>query len=455
MTWRAPTLALTLAFLLAALTATATGAAATAPSPSSMAAVGDSMTQAASTGGSLGADAPQNSWATGWSSSVHSHAERLGLTGAAYNLSVSGAKAANLNAQMLDVAALTPDPGYLTVLIGGNDLCTDTLESMTSETAFESAFHQAMTTIKNQSPGTYVYVVSIPDVYQLWSLFKNNFWARFVWSSASICQSLLANPTSTKPIDANRRLAVQARNIAYNAIMARICDSSEFSARCRHDGGVVFRTALQASDVSGDYFHPSASGQNRLAEESWNVGYSFGSVPAPDPEPEPEPDLNVAPSAAFSFDCTHLSCGFTDASSDIDGTIASWSWSFGDGASSTDEDPSHAYATAGSYTATLTVTDDDGAQGSASQSFTVSAPSVTLTLGVSAYKVKGVKTADLTWSGATTSSVVVYRDGVAIVTTANDGAHTDSIGGRGGGTHTYKVCETGSGPCSNEASASY
>jgi hypothetical protein len=42
-----------------------------------MAAVGDSITQAASSGGGLGTDYPQNSWSTGTNGSVNSHYMRL------------------------------------------------------------------------------------------------------------------------------------------------------------------------------------------------------------------------------------------------------------------------------------------------------------------------------------------------------------------------------------------
>ena len=48
------------------------------------------------------------------------------------------------------------------------------------------------------------------------------------------------------------------------------------------------------------------------------------------------PAPNAAPTADFTFSCVDLSCDFTDASSDSDGEIASWSWSFGDGATSTE-----------------------------------------------------------------------------------------------------------------------
>jgi len=80
---------------------------------------------------------------------------------------------------------------------------------------------------------------------------------------------------------------------------------------------------------------------------------------------------NQAPTAAFSSSCSNLTCSFTDASTDGDGTIVSRLWAFGDGATSTAVNPSHTYATAGTYSVTLTVTDDDGATDSDTASVTV------------------------------------------------------------------------------------
>ena len=80
---------------------------------------------------------------------------------------------------------------------------------------------------------------------------------------------------------------------------------------------------------------------------------------------------NVAPTAAFSSSCTDLSCNFdASASSDTDGTIASYSWSFGASGVSA----SHTYASAGTYTVTLTVTDNAGATDTVSHTVSVTAP---------------------------------------------------------------------------------
>jgi PKD repeat protein len=85
---------------------------------------------------------------------------------------------------------------------------------------------------------------------------------------------------------------------------------------------------------------------------------------------------NAPPVADFTFTTTDLTANFTDASTDSDGTIVSWSWNFGDGNTSTVQNPSHTYAAGGTYTVNLTVTDDDGATDSVSKPVTVTAPNV-------------------------------------------------------------------------------
>jgi PKD repeat protein len=355
---------LTGALLSGLLPATA-AAADPPPLPDSMAAVGDSITQAASSGGSLGTDYPANSWSTGTNTNVNSHYLRLlawnpAISGHAYNRSVSGAKMADLNAQVQGVVTLHPD--YVTVLMGGNDLCTDTASQMTSVANFRAQFVTAMNTLTAGSPGTSVYVVSIPRVYHLWELFKDNFWARFIWSIGNVCQSLLANPTSTAAEDVARRAAVAQRNLDFNTQLAQVCATY---VQCRFDGNAVYNTVFTTSDAAGDYFHPSISGQAKLALVSWNAGY-WAAGPPP---------VNQPPVASFTSSCTDLTCSFNGSgSTDADGTIVSYAWTFGTDGSGSGATTSHTFSTAGTYNVTLTVTDDDGAPGSVSHGVTVSAP---------------------------------------------------------------------------------
>jgi hypothetical protein len=78
------------------------------------------------------------------------------------------------------------------------------------------------------------------------------------------------------------------------------------------------------------------------------------------------------------------------------------------------------------------------------------AVSVPFTLSAVGRKVGGINTVRLTWSGASSTNVDVYRNGVVIVTTANDGLYNDSTGDTGRARYTYKVCEAGTMTCSNE-----
>ena len=88
---------------------------------------------------------------------------------------------------------------------------------------------------------------------------------------------------------------------------------------------------------------------------------------------------NTAPTASFTYECTNLSCTFTDHSADEDGTIASRSWDFGDASTGTGASATHSYAQAGDYDVTVEATDDGGlTDTSAPQTVNVTAPSATV-----------------------------------------------------------------------------
>lgn len=87
------------------------------------------------------------------------------------------------------------------------------------------------------------------------------------------------------------------------------------------------------------------------------------------------PPANAKPSAAFTSNCTDLSCSMdASGSTDSDGTIASYAWDFGDGTVATGRTPSHTFSAAKTYAVKLTVTDDGGATDSVTNPVTVTAP---------------------------------------------------------------------------------
>ncbi|MFT4258390.1 PKD domain-containing protein [Microbacterium sp.] len=84
---------------------------------------------------------------------------------------------------------------------------------------------------------------------------------------------------------------------------------------------------------------------------------------------------NQSPTASFTAVPTDLTVALdASASSDPDGSIASYAWSYGDGATGTGVTGSHVYAAGGTYTVTLIVTDDQGATGTLTKSVTLVAP---------------------------------------------------------------------------------
>jgi len=261
-------LVLPLALLLSLLMAPAANAATTLPN--SMAALGDSITRAANVAFWYG-DHPADSWSTGNNSydGVYSQYERLvtlhpATTFHGHNDAVSGAKASGLSTQV--TAALAQKPGYVTLLIGANDLCTSSTSTMTSTANFTNQVRAALDRLHTGLPEARIFVSSIPNIYQLRSVLQGNWMARNVWFAAGICPSMLAS-TNTE----TARQLVVAREKTFNESLSQACAQYPL---CRWDGYATYNYKFSASQISAlDYFHPSLSGQAALAQVTWSKSW--------------------------------------------------------------------------------------------------------------------------------------------------------------------------------------
>jgi serine protease len=80
-------------------------------------------------------------------------------------------------------------------------------------------------------------------------------------------------------------------------------------------------------------------------------------------------------------------------------------------------------------------------------------PPANIVLSVAKFKSAGKNYARLMWSGATSQPNVDYHLDASIVSIVNDGQHEDGPIARG--THTFKVCNTGTTTCSNTVSVKF
>ena len=274
--------AMTLTALLWGTHASAAGDPAIVGYPGSMASTGDSITRAFETCPQAFTDCPANSWSTGTNAAINTQYLRIlaanpAINGHNNNDAQSGATMAALNGQV--ATAVSQHVDYVTILMGANDVCTSSPATMTSVATFASEFQTAMNTLSTGLPDARIFVASIPDIYNLWSILSTNSNAVNTWNLFQICQSMLKNPTSMAQADVDRRALVQQRNVDLNTQLTTICAQY---VHCHSDGGAAFNLAFTPADVSTvDYFHPSIDGQTLAASASWPATFDFTDATPP------------------------------------------------------------------------------------------------------------------------------------------------------------------------------
>lgn len=250
-------------------------ASAAPPVPNSMASLGDSITRAFNSCGFY-VDCTSRSWSTGDDTVVNSHRLRIRAVNPSFSVqfndAASGARIADLPNQA--ASAVSQGVQYVTIELGANDACTSSESTMTSVASYRASLDAALGRLKSGLPNAAVFIASVPDVKRLWFIGKDNGTARFYWSLGGICQSMLANPTSTAAADNARRDRVRQRVVDFNTQLAQAC--AAYGANCKFDGNAVFNFPFVLGQVSGwDYFHPNREGQRMLAQVTYAAGFGW------------------------------------------------------------------------------------------------------------------------------------------------------------------------------------
>lgn len=244
--------------------------------PNSMAATGDSMTKAFNACTPAFRDCPALSWSVGTNTSVNSIYNRIlaanpAIRGKNFNDARSGSVMSALPGQVTTAAGQGVE--YVTILMGANDACASSEAAMTSVASFRADFQAAIDILRTSLPGARISVASIPDVYWLWELLHANPDAVAAWRSLGVCQSMLARPGSLQRADEERRRRVRQRILDFNDVLESVCSAY---AQCRYDNDTGFNYHFRASEVSTvDYFHPSLSGQRKIAILQWGATWVF------------------------------------------------------------------------------------------------------------------------------------------------------------------------------------
>ena len=259
--------------------------AATVPLPALLAAIGDSYSQAWSVSPKYLYDHPQFSWVVGTNSNdgVSSILERLKVLGASptvVDAATSGRKMSDAARQAGLVAAAAEilpagKTAYVTFELGTNDLCASPA-FMTDPAVFRDHLQAAMTILKTGLPtGSRILMLSIPDFPHFREITQADAAAKALLSernNLNRCAPYLGTFSESALTRSNAYLG------EYDAALKAACadiDTHPGKAgrlHCTYNVGLLAETDFTIKDLStADYFHPSLSGQARMAVNAWRA----------------------------------------------------------------------------------------------------------------------------------------------------------------------------------------
>jgi len=251
--------------------------------PSLLGAIGDSYSQGYGVSPQHRLDNPTYSWVVGSATgdgvySLRERLESLGATLTVVDAATSGKKMGDAPRQAANVVAAARKlaagrTAYITFELGTNDLCDD---AKTSSSDFEAQLGSAISILRGGLPsGSEILMLPIPDFDHFRSITQAD-------SRARASLSLNVNSRNCAPfLGSNGSLTLDQARAAmadYNSILLRACatiestDGASGRLHCRSDPAVLSDRDFTIGDLSTvDYFHPSLSGQARMAAAAWSV----------------------------------------------------------------------------------------------------------------------------------------------------------------------------------------
>jgi lysophospholipase L1-like esterase len=262
-------------------------AAPTAPAlPSLLGAIGDSYSQAWSVSPDYLFDHPQFSWVVGTDKSdgVTSLLERfraLGGSPAVVDAATSGKKIndALRQANLVVAAAKKLAAGqtaYVTFELGTNDICASP-DFMTDPAAFAAQLQSAVGALRAGLPaGSRILILPVPDFPHFREITLADDAARQLLAlpaNLNRCAPYLGTSSASALIKANDYLS------QYDADLKAACDDIDANEAatgrlyCTYNAALLADSDFTIDDLSTvDYFHPSLSGQAKMAEDAWRAG---------------------------------------------------------------------------------------------------------------------------------------------------------------------------------------
>jgi len=289
-----------------------------ADTPKTIAAAGDSITMAfaANCTGNvlfwdlfclLGGDQPKRSWFDGWNNSVdsvHDKYKRLKSSikankWAAESGSEMRGGGNNFPSQAQQIVnQWWNKPDHVEVLLGGNDLCNrdcttnNCSNNLYTDTEWRSSVRSGLDILMNGLPtGSTVELGSVPRVQDLraaglakqsgnWSINCESLWNTF-----DVCPIATNGGTMQGESFAQRFVNLNNRQASYNQILKQEAAAYNSNSNGKNPRGIeviseytnqnssnIGTLAFGKNDINGgDCFHPSVSGQNRIANFMWNA----------------------------------------------------------------------------------------------------------------------------------------------------------------------------------------